>query len=123
EVGTGILNMSGTPVMTLANNGIRLGVNANASGIVNLGGGTLTTNRVGLALNTNNTAGTTIGLFNFHGGTLKANTNNTTFLTQGSATAGAAVIASTIIWAEGGTIDDGGFAITATAPLANPTGN
>ena len=101
-----ILNQTnGTVIVT---NGLTLARTTSANtatrtGIYNLVGGKLLVNEI------NQDAGVdTVGTFNFNGGTLKATTNNSTFL-QGLTTAK--------VQANGAKIDDGGFAITIAQPL------
>jgi T5SS/PEP-CTERM-associated repeat protein len=66
EGGTGILNVSGTGLVTVsdATEGIRLGAGGTGNGTVNLNGGTIQTTLV--------SKGGGSGTFNFNGGTLKA---------------------------------------------------
>ena len=108
ESGTGVLNVSGSAALNFAatNNGLRFGVNAAGVGIANLRGGTVTTP----ALYRNAGSGT----LNFNGGTLAANKDNATFLTG---------LTGAYVHAGGGTIDNGGKAITIAQPLLAPTGN
>lgn len=108
EVGTGTLNVSGTADVSLTgNNGLLIGNNATAIGMVNLLGGALTANKVSkLAAAT--------GRLNFHGGKLAASVANAAFMTG---------LTAATIYSEGAVIDDGGFAITIAQPLLAPTGN
>jgi fibronectin-binding autotransporter adhesin len=108
ESGAGVLNVSGSAAVTLAsgNNGVQLGRNAAGSGIVNLLGGTLTTKAV--------TKGAGTGTFNFNGGTLTANAANATFMTG---------LTAAYVQSGGGTINNGGNAITVGQALLAPTGN
>ena len=98
EAGAGILNVSGTGAVTAAD-GVRLGVNGGGSGVVNLDGGSISTNLV--------TKGAGTGTFNFNGGTLKATANNATFITG----------VTTDVKAGGAKIDSNGFNITSVADL------
>src|SRR5262249_13772848 len=91
ENGAGMLNVWGSGAMTLGgiapSAGLNIGRNNNAavSGVVNLGiagnaGGLITTNIV------QKTGGAATGIFNFHGGTLRASTTPATnFMTGLSA--------------------------------------
>ncbi|GAA5484758.1 beta strand repeat-containing protein [Haloferula sargassicola] len=108
ESGTGELNVSGTASLTLAadNNGLQLGRNATGAGTVNLLGGTVTTKAV--------TQGAGTGTLNFSGGTLKANAANTAFLNG---------LTHTYVHSAGGTIDNGGNAITIGQALETPAGS
>lgn len=106
ENGVGILNLSGSAAVNLAANGLIMGQNAGSSGIVNLLGGTLTTNRV---IRVNGAA-----LFNFNGGTLKANATNTTFMTG---------LTNAFVYAGGAKIDTAGFDITVGQALLAPNGS
>lgn len=69
----GTVNVSGSGLLNLGTQGISLGrYNANASGTVNLNGGTLQTRFIG--------KGAGSGTVNFNGGTLRATGNRPTFL-------------------------------------------
>ncbi len=106
---TGVLNISGTAALNvLGAEGVRLARTTTTSfGIVNLmAGGTITT--------TNVSQGTGGGIFNFNGGTLKANTNSATFMTG---------VTNAYVLSGGAIIDDGGKAITIAQPLLAPTGS
>lgn len=110
EAGTGRLSVSGNAALNFAigNNGLQLGRGAAGVGVVNLLGGNVTTPSV------NKGAGT--GTLNFNGGTLTSNTATTTtpFLTG---------LTNTYVYANGGTIANGGNAITVGQALLAPTGN
>ena len=108
EGGDGTLNLTDSATLTLApaGGGVVLGQLAGGGGIVNLLGGTLTTNLIGKG------AGT--GRLNFNGGTLVANAASATFL-QG--------LTSADVRSGGGTINNGGNAITIGQALLAPTGN
>ena len=105
EFGTGTLNLSGTASVVVSGLAIKMGVGASASGVVNLGGGTLTTTVVAKGAGTGN--------FNFNGGTLKPGAANATFM-QG--------LTSAYVRSGGALIDSNGFAITVAQPLLVPTG-
>jgi fibronectin-binding autotransporter adhesin len=106
EVGTGTLNVSGSAALTVSNDVVILGKNnVNAAGTLNLLGGVTTARGV--------SRGTGSGTLNFNGGTLKANAASATFV-SGLNTAN--------IYANGATIDDGGFAITVPQALMSATG-
>jgi autotransporter-associated beta strand protein len=111
ERGTGVLNVMGTAQVTVANSGINIGPTATQTGwtgIVNLRGGNIITNRVVKGV------GTGSATFNFNGGTLTASGNSTTFMGG---------LDNAYVYGGGGTISDGGFNITITQPLLAPTGN
>jgi autotransporter-associated beta strand protein len=105
ENGLGILNMSGTANLVLTGWGLRMGHNSGASGIVNLRGGTITTVSASL--------GNGSAIFNFNGGTLTANNDNSGFMPN---------LTAAYVYGGGATIDDGGHAITVAQPLLAPTG-
>jgi autotransporter-associated beta strand protein len=108
EGGNGTLNLSGSATLTLApaGGGVVLGQLASGDGMVNLLGGTLTTNSI--------SKGSGAGRLNFDGGTLAANAANASFL-QG--------LTSAHVRSGGGTIHNGGNAITIGQALLSPTGN
>jgi hypothetical protein len=108
ESGTGRLSVAGNAAINIAvgNSGLQLGRVAAGVGIVNLLGGNVTTPSV------NKGAGT--GTLNFNGGTLTSNTASATFLTG---------LTSTYVYAGGGTIANGGNAITIAQPLLAPVAN
>jgi autotransporter-associated beta strand protein len=108
ENGTGILNVGGAASLTIAatNNGLQVGRNASGVGTINLNGGSATVQKVYKG------AGT--GTLNFNGGTLAANTTSTTFLTG---------LTNAFVNAAGGTINNGGNAITIGQALLAPSGN
>ena len=103
--GNGVLNVMNNGQLLLANLGVTLAPNG-GTGIVNLDGGTVTTNIV------QRTAGT--GTINFNGGLLKASAGSGTFMTG---------LTSAFVRSGGAVIDDGGFAITIGQALLAPTGN
>ena len=105
EVGTGVLNISGTAQLNIANAGINMGVNSGASGTANLLGGVATVNSV--------SKGSGSGTLNFNGGTLRANKANASFVSG---------LNAVCIYSGGATIDDGGFAITIPQALLAPAG-
>ncbi|MEO5917300.1 MAG: autotransporter-associated beta strand repeat-containing protein [Luteolibacter sp.] len=110
EFGKGILTVSGNASVTTGNSGtgIEFGrVNTGSSGIVNLLGGTITTNRV-----VKSTVGG-IATFNFNGGTLRGNVNNAAFMAAQTAF-------SAQIQSGGAVIDSNGFNIGITTPLLAP---
>ena len=110
ENGTGVMNVSGGAALTLPTNGVELGkLNvATASGTLNLLGGTVTTNYV------SKPGAAATGRLNFNGGTLAANVASTTFLTG---------LTSARVHSAGGSINNGGNAITIGQALEAPTGN
>lgn len=111
EVGLGILNVSGSAVVNLGNDGLKIGNNnvATAVGIVNLLGGTLTVNKV-----TKPGAAAT-ATFNFNGGTLQAGNAPVAALMTG--------LNNACVYGGGAVIDDGGNAITIAQPLLAPAGS
>jgi autotransporter-associated beta strand protein len=110
ERGVGTLNVSGTAAINVPTNaGITIGPVASQvgwDGTLNLRGGTITANRVARG------AGTGVARVNFNGGTLKASTANTAFLTG---------MDSATVYSGGAIFDDGGFAITVNQALQQPT--
>ena len=106
--GVGILTVSGTASLTAGSAvGVTLGDIAGDTSILNLLGGTITTNVVVQGA-------TGASSFNFNGGTLKASAATATFMTG---------LTHAYVYAGGGTIDDGGNAITIGQALLAPTGN
>ena len=106
--GTAILNVSGSAAVNLSGGPLQFGLSGNTTvGTVNLLGGTVTANSVGIA-------GTSTSRLNFNGGTLQAGANNATFMTG---------LTAATIYSGGAIIDDGGFMITNAQPLLAPTGN
>ena len=106
--GTGILNVSGSAAVNLSGGPLQFGLSGNTTvGTVNLLGGTVTANNVGVA-------GTSTSRLNFNGGTLQAGANNAAFITG---------LTAATIYSGGAIIDDGGFMITNAQPLLAPTGN
>lgn len=108
ENGRGEMNVLGGASVTLpaTNNGIQLGRNTGSSGILNLLGGTTTVQKV--------YKGVAAGTLNFNGGALAANTPTTTFL---------AGLTNAYVHSGGGTVNNGGNAITIGQALIAPTGN
>ena len=112
EAGNGTLNVSGTGQLVTAGGLVLCHTDGNSTtaGTVYLNGGSITTPTVKTTLPVG------ASVFNFNGGTLRANTNNTAFL-QGLNTAK--------VLAGGAVIDDGGYAITIAQSLisgASPDG-
>ena len=106
--GIGILNVSGSAVVNLTGGPLQFGISGNTTvGTVNLLGGLVTANNVGVA-------GTSTSRLNFNGGTLQAGAASATFM-QG--------LTAATIYSGGALIDDGGNAITIAQPLLAPTGN
>ena len=105
--GAGILNVSGSAAVNLTGGPLQFGLSGNTTtGTVNLLGGTVMANYVGVA-------GTSTSRLNFNGGTLMAGTGTATFL-QG--------LTAATIYSGGAVIDDGGNAITIAQPLLAPAG-
>jgi autotransporter-associated beta strand protein len=107
EYGTGILNVSGSALLTLSGWGLRIGQDAGANGTVNLLGGTINTSAV--------SQGAGSALFNFNGGTLQAGptANTTAFMPN---------LNSAYVYSGGAFIDENGSAITIAQPLLAPSG-
>ena len=106
--GTGILNVAGSAAVNLTGGPLQFGISGNTTvGTVNLLGGLVTANSVGVA-------GTSTSQLNFKGGTLQAGVASATFM-QG--------LTAATIYSGGAIIDDGGNAITIAQPLLAPTGN
>ena len=107
----GILNVSGSAALNVLNPAysLRFGYDtAGVIGIANLNGGNVTVPAV-------TQSSSASGYLNFNGGTLKANKNNTAFMTG---------LTAARIYADGATIDDGGYAIAIAQSLLSPvTGN
>jgi len=100
---SGTVNVSGSGLLNLGTQGISFGrYNANASGTVNLNGGTIQTMFIA--------KGTGTGTFNFNGGTLRATGTRTTFM-QG--------LTSANVLTNGAIIDTAGYNITIAQPLVN----
>lgn len=108
ENGTATLNVSGNAAINFAatNNGIQLGRNAASIGTVNLNGGTVTLPRI--------YKGAGAGTLNFNGGVLAANAASATFLTG---------LTNAYVHSGGGTVNNGGNAITIGQALLAPAGN
>ena len=101
-----VINVQGGALTnSLASVGFNLNQSGNATntGILNLNGGVAQGHGVSGAY----------GQMNFNGGTLKASTANTAFMTG---------LASATIYTNGATIDNNGVAITIAQPLLAPTG-
>ncbi len=110
KAGSGILNISGTAsVTTVSKNGVIIANTGGGSGILNLlTGGVLTTPVV------TNAATTGSSLLNFNGGTLQAGAGTTSFIN---------VVNGAYVFGGGGTLNNGGFAITNAQPLLAPAGS
>ena len=111
--GAGTVNLSGTGLLKIGtlNMTRNSSDSANANGVLNLNGGTL--QMTGEAFG--NAATGQTGAINFNGGLMQARTNSTTFITVPAAPS----VLTTTVKAGGARIDDGGFAITVTAPLVH----
>jgi fibronectin-binding autotransporter adhesin len=107
ENGTGILNISGPASMDVRN--LRLGHTATGNGTVNLNGGTLATRVV----QKSDPSG--IALFNFNGGTLKANDNAADYFLGFNES-------EIQVLAGGARIDSNGFNVTINQGLAGVGG-
>jgi autotransporter-associated beta strand protein len=123
EVNMGVLNMSGTSTLTITSGGtvgggggLVLGKNnvANASGTVDLNGGTITTPFVCRGGGATTGGGASSATFNFNGGTLKANASNAAFLTG---------LNNAYVYGGGAVIDDGGNSITVGQSFLAPAGS
>ncbi|HEX8912936.1 MAG TPA: autotransporter-associated beta strand repeat-containing protein, partial [Humisphaera sp.] len=119
EEGTGVLNVSGTGVVNVGNTdgntGLRLGHNksgatAAATGIANLGTGGVINAR---AVTRNAGSAGTVGILNFHGGTLSPTAANANFIQN---------LTGAYVWSEGGRIDTTDGDVTVGQPLLAPTG-
>jgi autotransporter-associated beta strand protein len=115
--GMGIINLSGTGVYSV-NSDIWLGWQPGSTGVVNLGaigtgGGTLYA--TGMLRHAS-----AVSQLNFHGGTLKAKIDNTSFLNSSRFGAAASTV-DAYVYAEGGIIDTDGKIIFLAA-LKSPTG-
>ncbi|MCP5547375.1 MAG: autotransporter-associated beta strand repeat-containing protein [Akkermansiaceae bacterium] len=108
ENGRGELNIEDGAALTLANtgSGVTIGGFAGSSGVVNLLGGSLTAKQV--------VKGAGAGRLNFNGGSLVANAGSGAFLSG---------LDVAYVHSGGGTIDNGGNAITIGQGLQAPTGN
>lgn len=110
ERGIGVLNVSGAAVInTPTNNGITVGpanTQTGWDGQLNLNGGTVNTFRVVKG------PGTGVGKLSFNGGTVKASTANTTFISG---------LDSAVVYSGGAIIDDGGFSVIVPQILSKPT--
>jgi autotransporter-associated beta strand protein len=111
--GQGILSISGAAEMS--SQVIRLGVDNNGTGILNLGavgsgGGVLSVPELGRY------SYYATGYLNFHGGTIKATANSAHFLSSPQSLDG------TYIYGEGAKIDTNGHDITIDWPLLAPSG-
>jgi autotransporter-associated beta strand protein len=105
EVGNGTLNVSGSAVLTVTNDGLVFGRNG-GTGTANLLGGLTAVNFV--------TNGTGYGMLNFNGGTLKALSASTVFIK------GATARMPIFVYNGGAAFDDGGFAVAISQPLLAP---
>lgn len=106
ETGAGSLTVSGSAAVNIGGAaGVQLGL-AGGTGTVNLNGGTVTTPSV--------IKGSGTGTLNFNGGKVVASANNPTFI-QG--------LTNAYVYGGGGTINDGGFAITVAQDFLAPTGS
>jgi autotransporter-associated beta strand protein len=104
----GDINVSGTALVSLGVNNLRVGVNTSGGrGVVNLSGGTVSTNGVAL-----DSAGA--GSLNFNGGTLAPTAANATFIASN---------VPAYVYSSGGTINNSGYNITIPAALLAPTGS
>ena len=128
---TGILNVfSGT--LTYAGGGIVANWGSNQTAVVTIMGGVVSNTAAGVGFNLNHSGNVTnmgilnlnggvargtnvtgsYGQVNFNGGTLQASAANGSFMTG---------LGSALIYSNGATIDNGGFAITIAQPLLAPT--
>jgi autotransporter-associated beta strand protein len=118
EAGIGVLNISDSATLNVVSTdatygGLYLGVVQQSepvrdgNGIVNLNGGTIATTSV------HKGAGS-VAIFNFNGGTLKAQVDNTAFMTD---------LTGAYVYAGGAVIDDNGKNITIGQSLLAPTGD
>ena len=110
ERGIGVLNVSGNAAINVPTNaGVTVGPVAAQTGWdgqLNLNGGTVTANRVVKGL------GTGVAKVSFNGGTVKASTGNTAFLSG---------MDSAVIYSGGAIFDDSGFSITVPQALQAAT--
>lgn len=120
EEGDGVLEVRGTGTLNVANRLVIGGRDADGSvaptqsgyGVANLAtGGTIST---GFVAQDSSNNGVPYGVFNFKGGTLKANRDTTTFL-EG--------LDEVRVWQQGAVIDTNGFNVTVLQPLDPPAGN
>ena len=120
EEGDGVLEVRGTGTLNIANRlviGGRDGDGALAPtqsgyGVANLAtGGTITT---GFVAQDSSNNGVPYGVFNFHGGTLKANRDTANFF-EG--------LDEARVWQQGAVIDTNGFDVTVQQPLDSPAGD
>jgi autotransporter-associated beta strand protein len=106
ESGTCYLSVSDSATFSTGTSaGLQLGRNASGVGVVNLLGGTVTTNRV--------YRGAGAGTLNFNGGTLNAGADNPAFLTG---------LTNAYVYSGGAIINDGSSTITIGQNLLAPTG-
>jgi autotransporter-associated beta strand protein len=106
--GTATLNLTGSAAVNLTGGPLQYGLSGNTTtGTVNLLGGTVTANYVGIA-------GTSTSRLNFNGGTLAAGAGTATFL-QG--------LTAATVYSGGAIINDGGNFITIAQALLAPVGN
>ncbi|QJE95363.1 LamG-like jellyroll fold domain-containing protein [Luteolibacter luteus] len=120
EEGDGVLEVRGTGTLNVANRLViggrdgdpLLGATEYGYGVANLAtGGTIST---GFVAQDSSNNGQPYGVFNFHGGTLKANRDTTTFM-EG--------LDEVRIWQQGAVIDTNGFNVTVLQPLDPPAGS
>src|SRR5439155_27363520 len=111
ELGTGTLVVASSGLMVVqGDDGLIVGNGPEGYGTVNLNGGTLITTNVNRNLGgTNGTA-----IFNFNGGTLKANGFHDAFMSG---------LTTAKVLSAGAVIDDSGFTITIDQPLLDGGGN
>jgi autotransporter-associated beta strand protein len=113
--GVGIWNISGSGLLEVQtlNMTRNSSDSANASGTLNLNGGTVSTYGEFLG----NAATGQTGAINFNGGVLLAGTNSATFISPPSSPS----VLTTMVKAGGAVINDGGFAIGILTPLVHDT--
>jgi len=111
--GTGVVNVRGGVVTfynpNYATPGIQLGINAGASGQVNLLSGTL--NVYGVTTGTSASVGTS--LFNFNGGTLQARSSTASFMSG---------LTKAMVFSGGAVIDTQAYNVTVAQPLLAASG-
>ena len=111
--GTGVVNVRGGVATfynpAYATPGIQLGINAGASGQVNLLSGTL--NVFSVTTGTGASVGTS--LFNFNGGTLQARSSTTSFMSG---------LTKATVYSGGAVIDTQGYNVTISQPLLAASG-
>jgi autotransporter-associated beta strand protein len=108
EITSGVLNVSGSAALTASGAlGVKLANTGSATGIVNLRGGTITTPIVQKGTGTN-------GTVNFNGGTLRASTSTTSFMTG---------LSAAYVYTGGATFDTAANNVTIAQPLLAPSGS